>query len=96
MSFFQHALFLRLRTLATGAPRRPRHPLLRLALGLLGIALLLALVVLGVFVGAAMLAGGMLWRLWTQRGQRASVRGRDRTFDGDYRVVGKAQLPLAR
>ena len=30
MSFFQHALFLRLRTLATGAPRRPRHPLLRL------------------------------------------------------------------
>ena len=29
MSFFQHALFLRLRTLATGAPRRPRHPLLR-------------------------------------------------------------------
>ena len=95
MSFFQHALFLRLRMLATGAPRRPRHPLLRLALGLLGITLLVALVVLGVFVGAAMLTGGMLRRLWTQRGARDSVRRRGRTLDGDYQVVGKAQLPLA-
>ena len=46
-------------------------------------------------VGAAMLAGGMLWRLWVQRGARAGVRRREPAFDGSYRVVGKAQLPLA-
>ena len=53
MSSFHRRTFLRFRTLAFNAPRRPRHPLLRVAVGLLGIALLLALVVVGVFVGAA-------------------------------------------
>lgn len=95
MSSFQHRAFLRFRSLAFNAPRRPRHPLLRIALGLLGIALLLALVVVGVFVGAAMLAGGVLWRLWVQRGARAGVRRREHTYQGSYRVVDKAQLPLA-
>ena len=95
MSSFHRRTFLRFRSLAFNAPRRPRHPLLRIALGLLGVALLLALVVVGVFVGAAMLAGGMLWRLWVQRGGRAGVRRREPAFDGSYRVVGKAQLPLA-
>ena len=42
-----------------------------------------------------MLAGGLLWRLWVQRGARAGVRRRDQAFEGSYRVVGKAQLPLA-
>jgi hypothetical protein len=93
MSIFQHHAFRRFRTLAFNAPRRPRHPLLRLALGMIGIALLLVLVVVGVFVGAAMLAGGMLWRLWARRGKPAVRRG---SIDGDYHVVGKAQLPLAR
>ena len=77
------------------APRRPRHPLLRIALGVVGLAMLVALLFLGVFVGLAMLAGGMLWRLWVQRGARAGVRRREPAFDGSYRVVGKAQLPLA-
>lgn len=95
MSIFQHRSFRRIRSAVFSAPRRPRHPLLRLALGVIGVALLLALVVLGVFVGAAMLAGGMLWRLWAQRGKSAApVRGG--SIDGDYHVVGKAQLPLAR
>lgn len=98
MPLFQHTVFLRLRTLAFGVPRRPRHPLLRLLLGLLGIALLLALVVAGVLVGSIMLVGGMLWRLWARRGRDAAAahRRRGRTFEGDYRVVGKPQLPLAR
>lgn len=95
MSSFHRRTFLRFRSLAFNAPRRPRHPLLRVVVGLLGIALLLALVVVGVFVGAAMLAGGLLWRLWVQRGARAGVRRREPAFDGSYRVVGKAQLPLA-
>ena len=95
MSIFQHHAFRRFRTFAFNAPRRPRHPALRLALGVVGIALLLALVVVGVFVGAAMLAGGLLWRLWAQRGKPVTaVRGG--SIDGDYHVVGKAQLPLAR
>ena len=95
MSLFQHHTFHRFRTFAFSAPRRPRHPLLRLALGVIGIALLLALVVVGVFVGAAMLAGGLLWRLWALRGKPAAGTRRG-SIDGDYHVVGKAQLPLAR
>jgi hypothetical protein len=95
MPSFHHRTFRRFRNLAFSAPRRPRHPLLRIALGLLGVALLLALVVVGVFVGAAMLAGGLLWRLWVQRGARAGVRRREHTYEGSYRVVGKARLPLA-
>lgn len=94
MSSFHRRAFLRFRSFAFNAPRRPRHPLLRIALGLLGVALLLALVVVGVFVGAAMLVGGLLWRLSVQRGARAGVRQRERAFEGSYRVVGKAQLPL--
>ena len=37
------------------APRKPRNPLLRIALGLLGLAILAVLVVAGLFVGAAMI-----------------------------------------
>jgi len=33
------------------APRKPRHPLVRVAVGLLGLAILAALVFVGVFVG---------------------------------------------
>lgn len=83
------------------APRRPRHPMLRIALGLVGVGLLLALLFLGVFVGVAMLAVGMLWRLWKQRGKpiaraprASSIDGH--VLDGSFRVIGKAQLPLAR
>jgi hypothetical protein len=100
MSVFRNVLFNRRnlfnrRTFAHfSAPRRPRHPLLRLALGALGVALLLALLFVSVFVGIAMLAAGMLLRIARQRGRRAVPRAR--SLDGDYRVIGKAQLPLAR
>lgn len=95
MSIFQHHVFRRFRSIAFSAPRRPRHPLLRITLGVVGVALLLVLVVVGVFVGAAMLAGGLLWRLWGQRGKPVAPSRRG-SIDGDYHVVGKAQLPLAR
>ena len=49
MSSFHRRTFLRFRSLAFNAPRRPRHPLLRVAVGLLGIALLLAVVLVGGF-----------------------------------------------
>ena len=44
MSIFQHRRFRRFRSAMFETPRRPRHPLLRIALGVLGIALLLGLV----------------------------------------------------
>ena len=69
---------------------------LRIALGLLGVAVLLALLFLGVFVGIAMLAVGMLYRLWKQRGKPIARTTRASSIDGDFRVVGKPQLPLAR
>ena len=75
------------------APRKPRHPLVRLALGLLGLGLLLLLVFFSVFVGIAMLAAGLLYRLLKQRGKPVA---RDaRIVDGEFRVVGKAALPSA-
>jgi hypothetical protein len=82
-------------------PRRPRHPMLRIALGLVGVGLLLALLFVSVFVGIAMLAAGMLFRLWKQRGKPVARAARatsidGHVLDGSFRVVGKAQLPLAR
>lgn len=76
------------------APRKPRHPLLRLLLGLVGVALLAVLLVVGVIVGAAMLAGGLLWRLLRQRGKPVATD--KRVVDAEYRVVPKAGQPLLR
>lgn len=103
MSTIRSHLFNRIRFTTFGAPRRPRHPFLRIALGLVGVALLLALLFVSVFVGIAMLAVGMLYRLWTHRrtpGLNRAGAARSGTVDGDaidgtFRVVGKAQLPLA-
>ena len=96
MSSIRSHLFNRIRFGAFGAPRRPRNPLLRIALGLVGVALLVALLFVSVFVGIAMLAAGMLFRLWKQRGKPVARAARANSIDGDFRVVGKAQLPLAR
>lgn len=75
------------------APRRPRSPLLRVGLGLAGVALLLVLLVAGLFIGLAMLAGGVLYRLWSQRGQPMA---RPPVLEGVYRILHKPVLPLAR
>lgn len=76
------------------APRKPRHPLVRLALGLVGLGLLLVLVFFSVFVGVAMLAVGVVYRLWRQRGK--PIARDTRVVDGEFRVVGKPVLPLSR
>ena len=75
------------------APRKPRHPLLRVALGLLGLGVLAVLVFFSVFVGVAMLAVGLLYRLWKRRGQPLARPAR--VVDGQYRVIGKPALPSA-
>ncbi len=86
--------FRHFRATMLNSRRRVRHPLLRVALGLIGIALLVALVVVGVFVGAAMLLGGWLWRAWLTRKQ--PPRPRAASIDASFRVVPKSQLPMPR
>jgi len=76
------------------APRKPRRPLLRLALGLVGVALLCLLVVAGLFIGAAMIAGGLLFKLLRQRSRPGAAD--PRVVEGEYRVLRKPALPLSR
>lgn len=79
------------------APRKPRHPLVKLAFGLVGVALLAVLVVVGLFVGVAMLIVGMLMRLLRGHGQPMARPATDaRVVDAEYRVVGKSVLPSGR
>ena len=67
--------------------------MLRWVVGIVGVALLMGLLFVSVFVGIAMLAVGLLVRMWKQRGKPIA---RDNSIPGDYRVLPKAQLPLAR
>lgn len=69
-----------------GTPLR-RNVVLRMLMGLLGVAVLAVLVFVSVFVGAAMIAAGLLARLWRQRGKPRAQAGR--VVDAEYRVVGK-------
>ncbi|MDQ3206599.1 MAG: hypothetical protein M3Q40_08900 [Pseudomonadota bacterium] len=75
-------------------PRKPRHRLVRFALGLVGLTLLALLVMFSVFVGAAMIAAGLVYRLWSRRGKPLDQRkSRDpRVVDGQYSVVGRPAL----
>ncbi len=75
------------------SPRKPRHPLLRVVVGLIGVALLIVLLVVGVVVGGAMLAVGLARRTLLPGGARSQP---SRTIDADYRVVRKLALPLGR
>lgn len=77
------------------APRKPRHPLLRIALGLVGVALLAVLVVVGVFVGAAMLLAAAALRL-LRLGKKPAPRAAARVVEGEYRVVAKPALGTTR
>lgn len=91
------AMFLRLpafdsaRLRSAFAARKPRNPLLRVTLGLVGLALLALLLVFGAIVGAVMLAVGVLYRLWTRPGKPIAgrVRRDRRIVDGEYTVLGK-------
>ena len=101
MTIFPGSAFRWFRFDAFTKPRRPRHPLLRALMGAAGLTLLLVLLVFGVFVGAAMLLGGMLWKAWTQRRTPRAAHPHASnphatTIDGSFRVVGKPGLPLAR
>ncbi len=75
-------------------PRRPRHRMLRWVFGAVGVALLAGLLFVSVFVGIAMLAVGLLVRSWKQR--RRPIGHAADSIAADYRVLSKAELPLAR
>lgn len=79
------------------APRRPRHPIVRLMVGVLGAALLALLVIFGLFVGIAMLALTAGWKLWRTLGAPARPRVDTNTvsaIEGEYAVVSKPRAPL--
>jgi hypothetical protein len=76
------------------APRKPRHPLTRLLVGLLGVAVLVVLVFVSVFVGIAMLSVGLLLRMWKRRNDPQVIRD-PRVVDGEFEVVRKHALPSA-
>lgn len=80
MPIFVHRIF-------TYSPSKPRHPLLRLVLGLLGVCVLALLVVVGLFVGAGMLLFAALRRML--RAPAAEQARHDSVIDGEYSVVDK-------
>lgn len=73
-------------------PRKPRHRVARVVLGLVGIVLLAVLLVVGVVVGAAMILGGLAWRLLRAPRRPVQPMARGRVFDGAYRVVSRPLL----
>ena len=80
MPFFVHRIF-------TYSPSKPRHPLLRLLLGLLGVVVLAVLVVVGLFVGLGMLTFAALRRML--RAPAEATPRVDSVIDGEYSVVDK-------
>lgn len=70
-------------------PRKPRHHAARVLVALAGVAVLAVLLVVGLVVGAAMLVGGLAWKLFARRPAPA----RRDVLDADYRVVARTALP---
>ncbi|MEO6155300.1 MAG: hypothetical protein ABIP16_06195 [Thermomonas sp.] len=93
MSVFRARSFQGFRFDPFKAPRRPRQRILRWIFGVIGVSLLLGLLFVSVFVGIAMLAVGLLVRIARQRSKPIAHGD---TITGDYRVLPKAELPLAR
>ena len=79
-------------------PRKPRHRLLRFVLGVVGLGLLALLVFFSVFVGAAMIAVGLAYKLWQRRGKPMTARAKARgdVVEGEFRVVAPHALPRDR
>lgn len=77
------------------APRKPRNPLLRIVAGLAGLVVLGLMLVAGLFVGTAMLLVGLGMRL-ARRSRPAAATRAANIVEGEYRIVGKAGLPITR
>ncbi len=77
----------------TYCPGKPRNPLLRLLIGLLGLALLLVLVVVGLFVGLGMLLFTAARRL--MRPRHGAPAAAEDALEGEYTVVQKRSASLS-
>lgn len=92
--FAAYSLFRRPWFASLFSPRRPRTPLLRVGVGLLGLALLAVLLVFGLLIGAAMLGASLLWRARARRSETLAQNARTPgAIDGEYRIVRKPVLP---
>ena len=73
-------------------PAKPRNPLVKLALGLVGVMLLAVLVVFGLVIGLGMLLFAAVRRMLRPAQPAADhVPG---AIDGEYRIVEKQQPSL--
>ena len=86
MQVFLHRLY-RMR------PCKPRNPLLRIACGLIGVALLAVLVVLGLFVGLGMLMFAAVRRMLRPAAAPAAA-AQERIIEGEYAVVGRPRVSM--
>jgi hypothetical protein len=84
MPIFVHRFF-------TYTPSKPRHPLLRLVLGLLGLVVLAGLVVVGLFVGLGMLAFAAVRRMLRKP---AAAPAEANVIDAQYTVIEKHTATL--
>ena len=88
MPFFVHRIF-------TYQPSKPRHPLLRLVFGLLGLVLLAVLVVVGLFVGLGMLLFAAFRRMLRAPATPAAQKVEESVIEGEYSVVDKRPATLS-
>ena len=85
MQVFIHRLF-------SVRPCKPRNPLLRVACGLVGVALLAVLLVFGLVAGLGMLTFAALRRLAGRRPAPAAAE--QRVIEGEYSVVGRPTVTV--
>ena len=88
MPFFVHRIF-------TYQPSKPRHPLLRLVFGLLGLVLLAVLVVVGLFVGLGILLFAAFRRALRAPAAEAPGKVEESVIEGEYSVVDKRPAALS-
>ncbi len=81
MPFFFHRVF-------SYRPGKPRNPLLKLLLGVVGLALLAVLVVFGLVIGLGMLLFAAVRRLLRGRAVPARVASPD-VIEGEFTLVRK-------
>ncbi|GAB3748211.1 hypothetical protein [Lysobacter olei] len=75
-------------------PRKPRHRVLRFVLGLVGLGLVLVLLAFSLVIGAVMIGGGLLYRLWKRRAK--PLVAAPNVVEGEYRVVAPQALTQNR
>jgi hypothetical protein len=87
MPIFIHRVF-------SYCPSKPRSPLMRLLFGMIGLALLLFLLVFGIFIGAGMLLFAATRRLLASRRPATVANQAGDVIDAEFRVVNKQPTSL--